>query len=92
MNKAKVQTNKYNVNVLVETKSSSNRHYSHLNKEVEVTKVLTDDEIVELWENRKEDDKLELAKNWIKKQDGYAISDCVDETLNINFNSIVKYK
>jgi hypothetical protein len=54
--------------------------------------VLTDDSIIELWEKREENDRLALAKAWIKKQDGYAISNCVDESLNITYNSIITYK
>lgn len=88
---AKVQTNEHNVNVLVETNNSSNQSWSHLNREVDLNKVLTDEEIIELWKNREIDDKLQIAKDWIKKQQGYAISICIDETLNITFRSIVKY-
>lgn len=91
-NEGQVQTNDLKVNVLVDTKNSSNRHFSSFNREVVVIKVLSDDEIIELWQNRKENDKLDLAKNWIKKQDGYAVSNCVDETLDIDFNSIIKYQ
>jgi len=88
---AKVQTNDYKVNVLVETTNSTNMHYSHLNKQVQIDKVLSDEEIIELWENRKVDDKLKLAKDWIKTQEGYATSNCVDDSLDIDYNSIVKY-
>lgn len=90
--KAKVQTNEYNVNLLVETEKSSNRHFSSYNKEVLVTAVLTDSEIIKLWKERKNDDEIELAKNWIREQEGYAISNCVDKTLNITYRSIVKYR
>jgi hypothetical protein len=87
----KVQTNGNKVNVLVETNNSDNKHCSSLNRRINVTKVLTDQEIIELWKNRKVDDELELAKNWIKKQEGYAVCNCVDDTLNITYNSIVEY-
>lgn len=92
--KGKVQTNDYKVNVLVETVTSSNQHYSHLNKEVSVTKVLSDEEIIDLWKNRKVkgDDELELAKKWLMKEKGYAISNIKDDTLNIDFDSVVAYK
>lgn len=90
--KAKVQTNNEKVNVLVETTTSTNRHYSHLNKEVLITEVLSNEEIIALWQNRKDNDILELAKNWIEKQDGYAVSNCVDKRMNINHNSVVKYE
>lgn len=66
----KVQTSNYGNNILVETETSTNKHYSYLNFMVSVEKVLTDDEIISLWEQRDCDDRLELAKNWIKKQGG----------------------
>jgi len=91
-NNGKVQTNEHKVNVLVSTRHSNNRHYSHLNKEIEVIKTLSDNDIIKLWEARNVDDKLELAKNWIKREDGYAVSNCVDDTLNITYGSIVNYK
>lgn len=90
--KGKVQTNDYKVNVLVETESSSNQHYSHLNRGVIISKVLTDDEIIELWRNRKDNDELQLAKDWIKKQPNYATSNCEDKKNNIKYQSIVNYK
>ncbi len=88
---AKVQRNQENVNVLVDTDNSSNRHYSSLDKRVTLDRVLADDEIIKLWENRTGNDKLKLAKDWIKRQNGYSVSNCVDDTLNIDFGSIVKY-
>ena len=90
-NKGQVQTNEHKVNVLVDTVNSDNRHFSHLNRRVKVIKVLSDDEIIQLWKNRKEKNELELAKDWIEKQDGYAYSNCTDKTLNIQRGSIVKY-
>lgn len=92
MSLGKVQTNDYKVNVLVETKASNNRHYSSHNREIEVVKVLTDDEILEVWRNRPDGNELELAKNWIKKQDGFAVSSCVDDTLGIDYQSVVQFK
>lgn len=91
--KAKVQTNDESINILVETTSSSNRHYSHLDKMVDVIRVLSDSEIIELWEQRKIDDnKLSLAKVWIQKQEGYAVSNCVDNSMLISYSSVVKYE
>jgi len=90
--KGQVQTNEHHVNVLVETVNSSNQHYSHLNKYVDVMEVLKDEEIIDLWRKRKDIDELALAKNWIMRQEGYATSNCIDETLNIDYNSIVAYK
>jgi len=91
----KVQTTKDNVNVLVETQDSSNSHYHHFNVNVNVNKVLTDIEILEIWRNRDLDMQeleLDLAKNWLKKQPNYAVSNCVDYKNNITYNSIIQYK
>lgn len=89
---AKVQTNEYKVNVLVETTNSSNQHYSSLDKTVDIVEVLTDHQILQVWLNRDTKDELALAKDWIKRQEGYAISDCSDDTINLSGNGIVKYK
>ena len=88
----KVQVNNEMVNVLVETRDSNNNHHSHLNHPVLLIGVLSDDEIVQLWEKRNENDKLKLAKDRIKKQDGYAISNCVDNKFGIKSNTIVRYE
>ncbi len=88
----KVQTNDQKVNVLVETVNSNNRHYFHGNREVINVVVLSDDEVISVWINRPPEDDLEMAKQWIKKQDGYAISNCADKTLELNHSDIVKYQ
>lgn len=88
----KVQTNENDINVLVETDKSTNQHYSHLNKLVNVTKILTDEEIIAIWETRSSLGKLEEAKRWIKGQDGYAVSNCLDEKNDIKHSSIIEYK
>lgn len=92
--KGKVQTVDDGTNVLVETTESSNQHYSHLNKLVEVLHVLTNDDVIEEWKLRDKtfEDELELATKWIRKQNGFASSNCYDESLNILGGSIVKYK
>ena len=89
----KVQTNEYKVNVLVETQDSSNRHYHHSNVPVNVNKVLTDIEILEIWKNRDLtiQKELELAKDWIKTQPNYAVSSCIDKVNNIDYQSIIQY-
>ena len=88
----KVQTNDYGVNVLVETKTSNNHHISHLNREVEIVSVLSDEEIITEWQNRDKSNELEYAKDWIKKQKGFAISNCNDKESNIGYGTIVKFK
>ena len=92
MSSGKVQTNEYKVNVLVETTNSNNRHYSSHNRPIEVVKVLSDEEILEAWKNRTDENELELAKNWIKRQDGFAFSACRDKVLNIDYQSVVEFK
>jgi len=76
MSKGKVQKNGLGVNVLVSTTESNNRHYSHLNKSIKVEKVLSDDEILELWETVNEEDRIDLMKDWLKFREGYAVSNC----------------
>jgi len=90
-NKGQVQTNNAKINVLVDTTNSDNRHYHYSNRKVSIVKVLSNDEIIEAWRNRPENDELELAKRWIAKQTGFATSNCEDETLNIDYSSIVKF-
>lgn len=88
----KVQTNDHEVNVLVETKTSANRHCSHLDKEVTIDKILSNGDILEMWENREDkSDLLEIAKEWLMRQDGYATSNIVDDTSGITYGNIVKY-
>ena len=90
--KGKVQNNEHGVNVLVETDTSSNSHISRFNTDVTIVSVLTDSEIVAMWKNRDDKDEIDLAKQWIKSQDGYATSNCKDEYLGISHQSIVKFK
>lgn len=89
----KVQKNDCGVNVLVETNESSNTHYSHLNFFVEIEKVLTDEEILQQYLKKStKEEKLKSAKNWIKKQDGFAVSNVIDETINVDYDSIIAFK
>jgi len=71
MKKGKVQTNDYGVNVLVEHQDSTNRHYSHLDKDVLCEK-MSEEEI------NQEFDKLVLTTSdkiyFLQKIKGFAVS------------------
>ena len=88
--KGQVQNNIHGVNVLVDIDKAPGSHYSGANRRVKVEKILTDEEIIELWEAREQNDKLELAKKWIRRQDGYATSNL--KYKKINHSTIVKFK
>jgi len=87
----KVQTNDHGVTVLVETEHSTNRHHSPLNRRVKNIRVLSDDEIIERWRKRMENDELILAKAWIKRMQCFAISNCEDTKLKLKYNDIVQF-
>lgn len=92
----KVQTNEHGVNVLVETKNSSNRHYYHANKKVANVKKVSNEEVLQLFSEMYEratlEEKLEIAKSFLKKQKGYATSNVVDSVLDVNYQDIVSYE
>jgi len=71
MKKGKVQTVDFGVNVLVEHQDSTNRHYSHLDKDVLCEK-MSEEEI------NQEFDKLVLTTadkiSFLKKIEGFAVS------------------
>lgn len=87
-----VHTNKHDVNVLVQTTNSNNRHHYHLNKSVKIEKVLSDKDLIKLYKDAEYPNLLQNAKDWAKKQKGYAISNVEDKIANINCSSIVKFK
>lgn len=89
--RGKIQNNQYGINVIVETNNSTNRHIGP-GKTKELITVLSDEEIIEIWSKRKDKGELKIAKEWIKKQNGYAVSNCIDKSLNVNYGSIVKFK
>lgn len=88
MKKGKVQTNDYNVNVLVEHQDSTSRHYSHLDKDVLCEK-MTDEEINE------EFDKLSLTRadkiSFLKKIEGFAVSNVSSKENDIQFGDLFRY-
>lgn len=71
MKKGKVQTVDFGVNVLVEHQDSTNRHYSHLDKDVLCEK-MSEEEI------NQEFDKLVLTTadkiSFLKKIEGFSVS------------------
>lgn len=100
--KAKVQTNDYNVNVIVETQYSSNIHISHLDKDCTIEKVLTDEEINAFGQlligSMSPDELLKLYKDLLIKKEGFGTSNCTrDERLypdspDLKYGDICIYK
>ena len=89
MNKVQNISNK---NILVQSDGSGNRHLSHMNKEVEIVRVLTGHQILEKFNEVTKKDLVDFAKDWICKKDGYAISNVSDESKGIRQGDIVKFK
>lgn len=88
----KVQKNENGVNVLVETKDSNGRHYWHGNFLVSDLKPLSDEEVVKTYRERMSpEDELKAAKDFLKRQDNFAISNVRDEILGIDNNDIVSF-
>ena len=89
MKKGKVQTNDYNINVLVEHEDCSSRHYSYLDKEVLCEK-MTDEEI------NLEFSKIKLSlddkKKFLMKIKGFATSDVYNKESEINYSDLFRYK
>ena len=76
MKKGKVQTNDFNVNVLVEHEDSTNQHFSSLDVDVLCEKL--SDEEIDIEFNKlvlSKKDKIEM----LKKVKGFAISNCVSK-------------
>lgn len=79
MKRNQYQKNDKGVNVIVELKGSSNEHHYHGNIEFDNPRVLGHIEIIGLAFSRMTiDDKLKIAKEYISKMDGFAISNVSD--------------
>jgi hypothetical protein len=75
MNRNQYQKNQDGVNVIVELEGSQNRHIYHGNIEFKNPRVISDLEIIGIaFANMSNEDKLRLAKDIVKKMDGFAIS------------------
>lgn len=71
----KYQKTQEGVNVIVELEGSENRHIYHENIEFENPRVISDLEIIGIaFSNISNEDKLRIAKDIVKRMDGFAIS------------------
>ena len=86
--KGKIQTNHYQVNILVEIEGGTSKNYYAGNKQAEIEKILEED-------IHKEFQKLELTfqekKDLLAKREGFAISNTKQSELDINYNDLVKF-
>ena len=89
METGKVQKNEYGNNVLVETESSSNRHYYHSNIDVYGEK-LSDEEIKEAYLRIAKEPTIKEMKERLKKLDGYAYSNVTSNA--IDYGDLFHYK
>ena len=89
MRKGKVQTNEFNVNVLVEHEDCNGTHISHLDVDVLCEKMTDEDINIEF-------SKIELSindkKDFLKKKKGFATSNVFSKKDNISYSDLFKYK
>jgi hypothetical protein len=88
----KVQTNTLGVNILVECENSTTSHHSHLDFDVEIIKVLTEEELMEMVSTLSRNEILEAVKRCLRKKPGYAISAVSSKDDRIKDDDIVQYK
>ena len=98
----KIQKNEHGVNVLVQVEGSINQHYWHENRQIEVLKTLSDEEIIEAFNKESGGNKdilIKIYKDFLKRIDGYAtsnVSNIKDGKCQVEFpieyQSIVIYK
>jgi len=94
--KGKLQINN-GINILVETENSSNTSIWHKNIPIVVTKVLSDQEIIqkamEIMKGKTKEELLAMSKDILKSIPGYATSNCKPKVGNeYGQSSIVEYK
>ena len=87
----KVQTNDYQVNVLVECENSNSQHWSHLDFDVKIIKVFTNQELLDLVKQLPEANLVSAVKDWLKTKPGFAISSVESKDKSIIYNSLVEY-
>ena len=89
MKKGKIQTNEYNVNVLVEHENGDSKHYSHLDENVLCEK-MSEEEI------EQEFNKLLLTTEnkiqFLKQVKGFAVSSCSGKDNEFQYGDLFKYK
>ena len=92
MGRNQIQKNEDGFNVLVETENSNNRHCYHGNFDVKTVKAVSDTDILNFFKKESYGaEALNIAKEWIKSKEGYAVSNVKDDTLDIKHGSIVAY-
>lgn len=78
-------------NVIVELESSTNIHHSRLDKPFKNARKLSDDEIIELSEaNMTKEQRLDFARNVVKKLDGFGITQSSND--KIGYGDIVEFE
>ena len=96
MTKGKVQTNDYGNNILVETTNSSNQHWHYTNKPVEVIKVLSKEEVIakglEVLQGKTIDEQYKALKRLLMQEEGYASSNCSDDSIGLRYGDIVQFE
>lgn len=88
MERGQVQTNEHGVNVLVDTVTSDNKHYYHENFHVQC-EALSNEQIKKAY-LKAGGPTIEDMKDKLKKEKGFAISNCKSE--QIANNDLVSYK
>jgi len=89
----KVQTNDYGVNVLVESELTPNHKHIHWSdRKVENVKVVSEEEILRLWSTANKEEVLKAAKDWLKRQAGYAVSNCGGQDIALKHGDIVSFE
>lgn len=84
MNHNKYQKNDKGVNVIVELKGSNNEHHYHGNIKFENPRALGHIEIIGLaFSTMTIEDKLKIAKDYLSKMDGFAISNVSNGVIKV---------
>lgn len=80
-------------NVLVECENSGSYHISHLDFQVKNVRVLSDTELLLKFEELATDSvKIELAKDLLKNQDGFARSQTSSKDGKIKYGDLIAYE
>lgn len=78
---------------LINSTENVERNFSLSQIDATIDKILSEEEIIELWRSRDNTDELELAVRWIMKQPNYALSEITDPKLKLeSWDTVVKFK
>ena len=91
MKKGKVQTNRYNINVLVEYEDCNSKHYHYPDFGV-LCQPMTIDEINKEYGKRVQPPTLDDKIRFLQKIEGFAISNVYSEENNIQYDQLFKYE